>query len=78
MEYTIFKTHHGCSLRCRQAASVMAQTGDIKLAKVQLSHTRVAHDFGPLRSQNENHLKKAAEALAGTVQKFLPTNLPTN
>ena len=78
MEYTIFKTHHGCSLRCRQAASVMAQTGDIKLAQVQLSHARLSTTSDVYVHTNDDDLKKAAEALAGTVQKFLPTTVPTN
>jgi hypothetical protein len=56
---------------------VRAQTGDInslrQLSQAQLSTTSDVHVH-----TNEDDLKRAAEALAETVQKFLPTNLPTD
>ena len=51
---------------------------DIKLAQVQLSHARLSTTSDVYVHTNDDDLKKAAEALAGTVSKFLPTNVPTN
>jgi len=57
---------------------VRAQTGDIKLAQVQLSHATVVHDFRLTSYTTDGDMMKAAEALAGTIQRFLLTNLPAN
>jgi hypothetical protein len=55
---------------------VRAQTGDIKLAQVQLSHAQLSTTSDVYVHTNEDDLRRAAEALAGMFQKFLPTNLP--
>src|SRR5436853_7888750 len=72
------RTHGFHIFRHTGGSIVRAQTGDIKLAQVQLSHARLSTTSDVYVHTNEDDLKKAAEALAGTVQKFLPTNLPTN
>ncbi|PYR96041.1 MAG: hypothetical protein DMG15_06610 [Acidobacteria bacterium] len=46
--------------------------------EAQLSHARLSTTSDVYVHTNDDDLKKAAEALAGTVQKFLPTTVPTN
>lgn len=71
------RTHGFHIFRHTGGSIVKAQTGDIKLAQVQLSHAQLSTTSEYVHT-NEDDLKRAAEALAGMVQKFLPTNLPTN
>jgi integrase len=72
------RTHGFHIFRHTGGSIVRAQTGDIKLAQVQLSHARLSTTSDVYVHTNDDDLKKAAEALAGTVSKFLPTNVPTN
>src|SRR5947209_9078119 len=72
------RTHGFHIFRHTGGSIVRAQTGDIKLAQVQLSHAQLSTTSDVYVHTNEDDLKRAAEALAGTVQKFLPTNLPSN
>ena len=73
-----FRTHGFHIFRHTGGSIVRAQTGDIKLAQVQLSHAQLATTSDIYVHMNDGDLKRAAEALAETYQKFLPTNLPTN
>jgi integrase len=72
------RTHGFHIFRHAGDSIVRAQTGDIKPVQVQLSHAQLSTTSNVYVLTNEDDLKRAAEALAGTVQKFLPTNLPTN
>jgi integrase len=72
------RTHGFHIFRHTGGSIVRAQTGDIKLAQVQLSHAQLSTTSDVYVHTNEDDLRRAAETLAGTVQKFLPTNLPTN
>src|SRR5947208_13319640 len=59
----------------RAAASV---TGDMKLAQLQLGHSRMSTTSGIYVHTNEQDIQRAGEALAETIAKVLPTKLPTN
>ncbi len=73
-----FRTHGFHIFRHTGGSIVRAQTGDMKLAQLQLSHAQMATTSDVYVHTDEGDLKKAAEALAGTMQQFLPPNLPTN
>ena len=67
------RTHGFHIFRHTGGSIVRAQTGEIKLAQVQLSHAELSTTSDVYVHTNEDDLKRAAEALAGMVQKFLPT-----
>lgn len=64
------RTHGFHIFRHTGGSIVRAQTGDIKLAQVHLSHARLSTTSDVYVHTNDDDLKKAVEALAGTVQQF--------
>ena len=72
------RTHGFHIFRHTGGSIVRTVTGDMKLAQLQLGHSRMSTTSGIYVHTNEQDIQRAGEALAETIAKVLPTKLPTN
>jgi len=72
------RTHGFHIFRHTGGSIVRTVTGDMKLAQLQLGHSRMSTTSGIYVHTNEQDIQRAGEALAETIAKVLPSKLPTN